>query len=104
MQGVAGERTLACFDFREPIQIGAQPAPAHGAFFGDAILALDEHIGFTGLREQFDAHARARLLPLARGQVGFERGEFAFGCSWPSARSRDCGARRLNGWTGGRFI
>ncbi len=50
VHGVAVQRAFAGFEGGEPVEVGAQPAAAHGAFLGDAILALGEDVGFAFLR------------------------------------------------------
>ena len=79
VHGVAVQRAFAGRDGGEPIEAGAQPAAAHGAFLGDAILALGEDVGLAFLGQKFHAHAGPRLLPVASGEGGFEHGEFSFG-------------------------
>ena len=79
MQGVAFHWPLARLDVREPVDVGAQASPAHGALFGDAIPALGEHMGFALLVQQLHAHAGPCLFPFALDQGRFQRGEFALG-------------------------
>ena len=100
VHGVAFERAFARFDFGEPIEVGAQATAAHGAFFGDAVLALGEDVGFAFLREKFDAHAGPRLLPVALGEGGFEGGEFAFGRADEAADGRGALAHLPEGFFG----
>ena len=50
VHGVAVEWAFAGFEGGELIEVCAQPAAAHGAFLGDAILALGEDVGFAFLR------------------------------------------------------
>ena len=79
VHGVALDGAFALGDGVEGVEVGAESAAAHGAFFLDAIPALGEDGGVAFAGEEFDADFGARLLPFAVGEFCFERGEFSFG-------------------------
>lgn len=47
----------------EGLEVFAQPATAHGAFFGDAVVALGEDVGFPIAGKEFDFDAGTGEVP-----------------------------------------
>lgn len=92
MQIIALHQGLALRDVLERLEIHAQSPLPHGALFFDSILTLGEHIRFTLVRQQFDAHAGARLLPVAREQWLLQRGEPTLGRAHQIAHRRRAAA------------
>src|SRR5208337_2451255 len=56
-------RELHVLQLRESGPQPLQFATTHGAFLGDSILALGEHVEFAVLGQELDLHARAGIAP-----------------------------------------
>ena len=74
VDGVAFERTLALGDGVEGSEVFAQPPPAHGALFEDAVPALGQDVGFALFRQEFYADFGPGVFPFAIKEIVFQCG------------------------------